>query len=80
MLFALSMDLIMLGVFLGAAITIGMTLTISIVVVTTLSAKRVSVSAASKYGSLATYVESSVEILAGLVLTVLGLLFLAAHL
>lgn len=79
MLFSLSMDLIVLGILLGAAITIGMALTISIVVVTTLSAKRVSVAAVSKYGILATYVEPSIEILAGLALTVLGALFLGAN-
>jgi ABC-type nickel/cobalt efflux system permease component RcnA len=80
MLFALSMDLIGLGIILGLTISVGMALTVSIVVLTAMSGKAVSVSVASKHGHLVAYVECGIEIVAGLALATLGLLFLGANL
>jgi ABC-type nickel/cobalt efflux system permease component RcnA len=80
MLFAMSLDLIVLGVALGVTISLGMALTVSVVVLMAMSGKAVSVSVASKHGTLLTYVESSIEIVAGLALAILGLLFLGANL
>lgn len=80
MLFALSLDLMVLGVALGVTISVGMALTVSIVVLMAMSGKALSVSVASNYGNALTYVESSIEIVAGLALAILGLLFLGANL
>jgi len=79
MLFALSLDLMVLGVALGVAISVGMALTVSVVVLMAMSGKTVSLSVASKHGNLLNYVESSIEIVAGLALAILGFLFLGAN-
>ena len=80
MLFALSMDLIGLGLILGMAISVGMALTLSMVVLMAVSGRAVSVSLASKHGHLVANIECYIEIIAGLALATLGLLFLGANL
>lgn len=80
MLFALSLDLFLLGILLGVTISAGMALTITIVVIMAMSGKVASLSAASKHGNLAAFLEHSIEIVAGLALATLGLLFLGANL
>jgi ABC-type nickel/cobalt efflux system permease component RcnA len=79
MLFALSMDLIGLGIILGVTISVGMALTITIVVIMAMSGKMASLASVSKHGNLARVVESFIEIVAGLALMILGLLFLGAN-
>lgn len=80
MLFALSMELIVLGVVLGIAISVGMALTVSVVVLMAMSGKAVSLLVASKDAKRLMLVESFIQTVAGLALTVLGLLFFLANL
>ena len=79
MLFALSMDLIVLGVVLGVAISMGMAFTISVVVILATSGKAVSLAAVtSQKKERVILIESWIKIFAGLVLTIIGSLFLVA--
>ena len=78
MLFALSMKLVGLGIMLGITISMGMALTITFVVVMVMSGKAVSLGMVGKHGSLAIIIENLIEAIAGLMIAVLGLLFLAA--
>ena len=79
MLFALSMDLIVLGVVLGVAISMGMAFTISVVVILATSDKAVSLAAVtSQKKERVILIESLIKIFAGLVLTIIGSLFLVA--
>jgi ABC-type nickel/cobalt efflux system permease component RcnA len=78
MLFALSMDLIILGVVLGLAISMGMALTVSIVVMLAISGKSVSLAVASKNEDRMIRVENVMRIVGGLALTAIGSVFLAA--
>lgn len=78
MLFALSMDLIILGVVLGLAISMGMALTVSIVVMLAISGKSVSLAVASKNEDRMIRVENVMKIIGGLALTAIGSVFLAA--
>ena len=80
MLFALSMDLITLGIILGITISIGMALTLSIVALIAISGKFVSFIAISKNSKQALFIENGIEIFAGLLLMTLGILFLGANL
>ncbi len=78
MLFALSMKLVGLGIMLGITISMGMALTITCVVVMVMSGKAVSLGMVEKHGSLAIIIENLIEAIAGLMIAILGLLFLAA--
>jgi len=78
MLFALSMKLVGLGIMLGITISMGMALTITFVVVMVMSGKAVSLGMVGKHGSLAIIIENLIEVIAGLMIASLGLLFLAA--
>lgn len=79
MLFALSMDLIGLGIILGLAISLGMAFTISIVVIATIFCKSTSLAIFSKNDKLTSLIESWIEIFAGAALAVIGLIFLGAN-
>ncbi len=79
MLFTLSMDLIILGIILGITIAIGMAFTVSIIVLITLSGKIASLKAVSKNSNRIFYIENSIELVAGLLLMTLGILFLGAN-
>ena len=78
MLFALSMELVGLGIMLGITISMGMALTITCVVVMVISGKAVSLGMVGRHGSLALTMENFIETIAGLMVASLGLLFLAA--
>ena len=78
MLFALSMNLVGLGIMLGITISLGMALTITCVVVMGISGKAISLKMLAKHGSLAITLENLIETTAGLMVASLGLLFLAA--
>jgi len=80
MLFTLSMNLIALGIILGITISIGMALTVSIVVLITISGKVASLTAISKNSKRAVLIEYGIEVFAGLLLMILGTLFLGANL
>jgi len=80
MLFTLSMNLIALGIILGITISIGMAFTISIVVLITISGKVVSFTAISKKTKRTVLIEYGIEAFAGLLLIILGALFLCANL
>ena len=77
MLFALSMELVGLGIMLGITFSIGMALTITCVVVMVISGKTISLGMVAKHGSLAITLEYLIETIAGLMIACLGLLFLA---
>ncbi|MBC2715187.1 MAG: hypothetical protein HF978_07760 [Desulfobacteraceae bacterium] len=77
MLFALSMDLIILGVVLGIAISMGMALTVSIVVMLAVSGKSVSLAVVSKKPDRIILVENVMKVVGGLALTVIGTVFLS---
>jgi nickel/cobalt transporter (NicO) family protein len=78
MLFALSMELVGLGIMLGITISLGMALTITCVVVMVISGKAVSLGMVERHTSLALTMENLIETIAGLMVASLGLLFLAA--
>jgi len=78
MLFALSMELVGLGIMLGITISMGMALTITCVVVMVISGKAVSLGMLERHTSLALTMENLIETIAGLMVASLGLLFLAA--
>ncbi len=80
MLFALSMNLITLGIILGIIISMGMAFTVSIVVLITISGKTASLTVISKNSKRAIVIEHGIEIFAGLLLMTLGILFLGANL
>ncbi len=77
MLFALSMELVGLGIMLGITFSIGMAMTITCVVVMVISSKTISLGMVAKHGSLAITLEYLIETIAGLMIACLGLLFLA---
>ena len=80
MIFALSMDLLILSIILGLAISIGMGFTISIVVLLAISGKLVSLNVIGEKGKKNRNFEIWIELFAGVVLMTLGLLFLGANL
>jgi ABC-type nickel/cobalt efflux system permease component RcnA len=80
MLFALSMNLIALGIILGITISIGMALTVSSVVLITISGKSASFTAISKKSNRAVFIEYGIEAVGGLLLMTLGILFLGTNL
>ena len=78
MLFALSMELVGLGILLGITFSVGMALTITCVVVMVISGKAISLGMVARRGTLAITLENLIETIAGLMVASLGLLFLAA--
>jgi nickel/cobalt exporter len=78
MLFALSMKLIGLGIMLGITISLGMALTITCIIVMVISGKAVSLGMAGRHGSPALNIENLIEVIGGLMVASLGLLFLVA--
>jgi len=78
MLFALSMDLMVLSLVLGIAISIGMAFTVSIVIALAISGKFALHIANEKRKKQAVNFEALFELFAGLLLMILGLLFLGA--
>ncbi|MBU2591220.1 MAG: hypothetical protein ABIJ24_05845 [Nitrospinota bacterium] len=80
MLFALSIDLIALGIVLGITISIGMAFTLSIIVALTIAGKKTSLTAISKRSKESMLIEYGIEAFSGLFLTILGILFLGANL
>ena len=79
MVFALSMDLIALGVIMGLAISIGMATTITIVVIIAMSGKTAILATIRGKKRLAVVIERWIGIFAGIALVVLGLFFLGAN-
>ena len=78
MLFALSMNLVGLGIMLGVTLSLGMAFTITCVVVMGILGKTASLGMVAKNSSLVITLEYLIETIAGLVITCLGLLFLTA--
>jgi len=78
MLFALSMNMIGLGIIMGLTISLGMALTITCVVLVGLSGKSASLSMASGKKGFSIIFERLIELIAALAVTSLGLLFFCA--
>ena len=78
LLFCLSMNMLILGLFLAAFISLGMAVTISLVVIAVSAGKGLSISALAKKGHRR--VEGIIGMVSGLIITSLGLLFLATTL
>ncbi len=76
MLFAISLNVTWLGILLGAFISIGMAFTISCIVMLGVAGKTAVLSAASTHEKLFFIIEVAIEIIAGLLLSVLGLFYL----
>ena len=74
MLFALSMELVGLGILLGITFSIGMALTITCVAVMVISGKNISLGMVARHGRLAITLENLIETIAGLLIASLGLL------
>jgi len=77
MLFALSMDLIVLGVVLGVAISVGMALTVSVVVILAVSGKYASMTLANDQSGRIILIENILKMLGGLTLVGIGSLLLS---
>jgi len=77
MLFAMSMDLIILGIALGTAISAGMALTVSVVVILAVSGKLLSLSATSKNDARMILIENVMKMIGGFAIAFIGILFLA---
>lgn len=80
MLFAISMNLVWLGILLGFALSFGMATTLSFVVLLGMSGKTALMSGLSNHAKLAFFLEHAIEGLAGLMVAILGSLFLLASL
>ncbi|MBW2568083.1 MAG: hypothetical protein JRD93_03020 [Deltaproteobacteria bacterium] len=78
MLFALSMNLVGLGIMLGVTFSLGMAITITCVVVIATLGKSASLGMVAGNGGLVIRLEHLIETIAGLMITCLGLLFLTA--
>ncbi len=76
MLFALSMNLVGLGIMLGVTLSLGMAITITCVVVIGVLGKTASLGMVAKNSGLVIRLEYLIETIAGLMITCLGLLFL----
>ena len=76
MLFALSMNLVGLGIMLGVTLSLGMAFTITCVVVMGILGKTASLGMVAGNGGLVITLEYLIETIAGLMITCLGLLFL----
>jgi ABC-type nickel/cobalt efflux system permease component RcnA len=80
MLFCLSMNMLGLGLLLATCMAAGMAMTISLVVIVTLIFRRVSLQALSGRQKWAETAEVALELISGLLMTLLGLLFFYATL
>jgi len=78
MLFALSMNLVGLGIMLGVTLSLGMAITITCVVVMGILGKTALLETVAGNGGLVITLEYLIETIAGLMITCLGLLFLTA--
>ncbi|MCP3925248.1 MAG: hypothetical protein GY714_21965 [Desulfobacterales bacterium] len=78
MLFALSMNMIGLGIFLSFALTIGMVVTISIIGFLVLLCKNFLLDAINWGKSLTEFLEYIVEIISSILITIIGILMLIA--
>jgi len=78
MLFALSMNLVGLGIMLGVTLSLGMAFTITCVVVMGILGKTALLGMVAGNGGLVITLEYLIETIAGLMITCLGLLFLTA--
>ena len=78
MLFALSMNLVGLGIMLGVTLSLGMAFTITCVVVMGIIGKTALLGMVAGNGGLMITLEYLIETIAGLMITCLGLLFLTA--
>ncbi len=76
MLFALSMNLLGLGIMLGVTFSLGMAITITCVVLIGILGKTASLGMVAGNGGLVITLEYLIETIAGLIITCLGLLFL----
>lgn len=80
MLFAISLQLTWLGIFLGATIAFGMASTITIIVLAGMSGKAAALELASGHTRTQMIVSNSIETLAGLLVACLGVILLLANL
>jgi ABC-type nickel/cobalt efflux system permease component RcnA len=78
MLFALSLDLLALGVFLAGAIALGMSVTITAIVLITVAGKKMAIVLAAQHSGLIRHFEYAIHAVAGLAIALLGGLFLAS--
>ena len=78
MLFCMSMEATVLGVFAGTAIGAGMALTISLVVVLGTLGKKAVLTAAGEQSMGNAKLEAAIQLMAGIGVTVLGALLLSA--
>lgn len=78
MLFCLSMNMIGLGLLLALFMSLGMAATISVVVITALTCKGLSLNALSQKERWAVRAEHTLEFVSGMAMAVLGVFFLAA--
>jgi nickel/cobalt exporter len=78
MLFALSLDLVALGILLGVTIALGMAVTITTVVLVAVAGKNLTAGLAIGNSAWRHHFEHALQVLAGLVVAVLGAIFLAS--
>lgn len=78
MLFALSLDLAGLGILLGVAIALGMAVTVTTVVLIAVAGKNLTMGFAAGHRAWRHHLEHAVQSASGLVVALLGGLFLAA--
>lgn len=76
MLFCLSMNMLGLGLLLTACMSAGMALTITLVIITTMIFRNISLQAFSKRRKWAEFAETAFELMSGLLMAFLGLVFL----
>ena len=80
MLFAVSLNLTDLGVFLGSCIAIGMASTITLIVLAGMSGKAAVLRLSSRHKKAHNILENSIETIAGLLVASLGIILLFANL
>lgn len=78
MLFAMSLNMIGIGILLALCVTLGMAMTITAVVIVGIIGKKLMVGVFDRRRRIAGIIEQGIETLASLMLTVLGIVFLAA--
>jgi ABC-type nickel/cobalt efflux system permease component RcnA len=80
MLFAISLDLIWLGILLGITISLGMASTITLIVMAGMSGKAAVLSLASNHRRMLSLLEHIIEAAAGLLVACLGFILLSTNL
>lgn len=78
MLFALSLDLVALGILLGVTIALGMAATITTVVLVAVAGKNLTAGLVADHSAWRRHFEYAVHAMAGLAIALLGALFLAS--